>query len=138
MKLNLITLAAVVVGLAVYFRYAAALPWTPWRMAGFAIAAPAFALFVLARLQLGSAFSARAKAGDALVTTGIYARIRNPIYVFGGLFVAGAIVWARRPWWLLIFTVLIPLQMARVRNEERVLEAKFGDAYREYKAKTWF
>ena len=138
MKLNLITLAAVVVALAVYFRYAAELPWTPWRVVGFAIAAPAFALFVLARLELGSAFSARAKAGDALVTTGIYARVRNPIYVFGGLFIVGAIIWAQRPWLLLAFVVLIPLQMWRVRNEERVLEAKFGEAYRAYKAKTWF
>jgi protein-S-isoprenylcysteine O-methyltransferase Ste14 len=137
MMLNRITLAVVVVGVAVYFRFAAALPWTPWRIAGLAIAAPAFALFVLARLQLGSAFSARAKAGVALVTTGIYARIRNPIYVFGGLSIAGVIIWAHRPWLLLVFAVLIPLQVWRVRNEERVLEAKFGDAYRAYKAQTW-
>jgi protein-S-isoprenylcysteine O-methyltransferase Ste14 len=72
------------------------------------------------------------------VTTGIYARIRNPIYVFGGLWTAGLLIFAHRPWWLLIFGVLIPLQRLRVRKEEQVLEAKFGDTYREYKRKTWF
>ena len=98
---------------------------------------PAFLLFVLARIQLGQAFSVQAKA-TTLVTAGIYARIRNPIYVFGGLMILGVIIWAHRPWLLLIFVVLIPMQLLRVRKEEQVLEAKFGDAYLEYKRKTWF
>jgi protein-S-isoprenylcysteine O-methyltransferase Ste14 len=72
------------------------------------------------------------------VTTGLYARIRNPIYVFGGLVSVGILTFIHQPWWLLIWVPLIPLQRHRVRNEERVLEAKFGDAYREYKRQTWF
>ena len=44
----------------------------------------------------------------------------------------------RCPRWLLIFGVLIPVQLIRVRKEEKVLEAAFGDTYREYKRKTWF
>ena len=111
--------------------------WTPWRIAGAAISVPAFLLFVLARLELGRAFSVKAKA-RALVTTGLYARIRNPIYVFGGSMSAGIFVFAHRPWWLLIWVVPIPLQLVRVRREEQVLEARFGDAYREYKRRTWF
>ena len=106
-------------------------------MVGLAIAVPAFLLFVLARIQLGRAFSVQAKA-STLVTTGIYARIRNPIYVFGGLLIAGIFIFLHRPWWLLIFVVLIPLQLFRVHKEEQVLEAEFADAYREYKRKTWF
>ena len=137
MKLNALTLALLLAALFLLFRYAWGQPWTPWRIVGLAIAAPAFVLFVLARVQLGSAFSVRAKASE-LVTTGIYARIRNPIYVFGGLLVAGGFIWAHRPWLLLIFALLIPLQWIRVRKEEQVLEAKFGNAYRDYKRKTWF
>jgi protein-S-isoprenylcysteine O-methyltransferase Ste14 len=72
------------------------------------------------------------------VTTGIYARIRNPIYVFGALMIGGVILWAHRPWWLLAFAVLIPLQIYRAGKEEQVLTEKFGDAYLEYKRKTWF
>jgi protein-S-isoprenylcysteine O-methyltransferase Ste14 len=47
-------------------------------------------------------------------------------------------VWASRPIFLLVFLVIIPLQVYRARNEERVLREKFGDAYLEYKQKTWF
>jgi protein-S-isoprenylcysteine O-methyltransferase Ste14 len=75
---------------------------------------------------------------STLVTEGLYGRIRNPIYVFGGLMIAGVFIFAHRPWWLLIFAVVIPIQLLRVRKEEQVLEAKFGDGYREYKRKTWF
>jgi protein-S-isoprenylcysteine O-methyltransferase Ste14 len=34
--------------------------------------------------------------------------------------------------------VLIPVQIIRARREAAVLEAKFGDAYREYRKRTWF
>jgi protein-S-isoprenylcysteine O-methyltransferase Ste14 len=137
-KLNLGTLLLVVVVLGfLLFRYAGALAWTPWRIVGLAIFVPAFLLFVLARIELGRAFSVKAKA-STLVTTGIYARIRNPIYVFGALASVGIFIFIHRPWWLLIWVPLIPLQVWRVRKEEQVLEAKFGDAYRDYKRRTWF
>ncbi|HEY7789021.1 MAG TPA: isoprenylcysteine carboxylmethyltransferase family protein [Vicinamibacterales bacterium] len=137
MKLNVATLALALVGAFLLARSATGQPWTPGQIVGAAIALPAFLLFVLARLELGRAFSVQAKA-STLVTTGIYARIRHPIYLFGGLMIAGVLIWAHRPWWLLIFVVLIPMQRLRVRKEERVLEATFGEAYREYRRKTWF
>lgn len=137
MKLNIGTVVLVFVVFALFVWNAWGQQWTAWRIVGMAIAVPAFLLFVVARIQLGRAFSVQAKA-SILVTKGIYSRIRNPIYVFGGLVIAGAIIWAHRPWWLLIFVLLIPMQFLRVRKEEQVLEAKFGDAYREYKRKTWF
>ena len=137
MKLNISTIAVAVFVGVLAFRQPWVHQWTPWQIVGLAIAVPAFALFILARIQLGHAFSVRAKA-STLVTHGIYARIRNPIYVFGGLLVAGFLIFVQRPRWLLIFVVLIPVQLIRVRKEEQVLEAKFGDGYREYKRKTWF
>jgi protein-S-isoprenylcysteine O-methyltransferase Ste14 len=136
-KLNLLTLAVVIIGLSFFGMQARHLPWTAWRIAGIAITAPAFLLFVVARIQLGRAFSLQAKA-TTLVTTGVYSRIRNPIYLFGGLFILGIIIWMGRPWLLLIFAVLIPLQVVRSRKEERVLTEKFGDEYLDYKQKTWF
>jgi protein-S-isoprenylcysteine O-methyltransferase Ste14 len=138
LRLNISSLAVAMFALGLLvFRRSWTQPWTGWEILGLAIAAPAFALFVLARIQLGGAFSLRAKA-STLVTEGLYGRIRNPIYVFGGLMIAGVFIFAHRPWWLLIFVVLIPIQLLRVRKEEQVLEAKFGDGYREYKRKTWF
>jgi protein-S-isoprenylcysteine O-methyltransferase Ste14 len=138
LKLNYGTLVLAVLAFGVLlFRYARVIAWTPWQIVGLAIGGPAFLLFVLARIQLGRAFSLQAKA-TTLVTTGIYARIRNPIYVFGALLSVGIFIFAHRPWWLLIWVPLIPLQRFRVRKEEQVLEAKFGNAYRDYKRKTWF
>lgn len=137
MKLNMITLAVVVVAVIAFASHAAHLEWTPWHIAGVAIAAPAFLLFVLARLQLGSAFSVEAKASK-LVSTGLYSRIRNPIYVFGALMILGVIVFVGQPWCLVVYAVLIPLQVWRSRLEAKVLEEKFGAEYVEYKRKTWF
>lgn len=137
MKLNVGTLAIAFLGAFVFAKLALSYPATPWRIVGLAIAIPSFLLLVLARIQLGRAFRVQAKA-TTLVTAGIYSRIRNPIYIFGGLLITGVIVWAQRPLWLLVFIVLVPLQIVRARNEARVLEAEFGEAYLEYKRKTWF
>ena len=137
MKLNYGTLALALIASLICAMYASRFPLTPMRIAGLSIAIPSFLLFVLARIQLGSAFSVEAKA-STLVTTGLYSRIRNPIYLFGALMLAGAIIWANRPWLLLFFLVLIPLQIYRSRKEEAVLLEKFGDAYLHYKRKTWF
>lgn len=136
-RLNLGTLAVVLIAALLCASYAWRQPWTPWHIAGLAIALPAFVLFLAARITLGRSFSVQAKA-TALVTTGIYSRIRNPIYVSGALMFVGIIVWAHQPWWLLIFVVLVPLQVWRVRKEERVLEERFGQEYRDYKRRTWF
>jgi protein-S-isoprenylcysteine O-methyltransferase Ste14 len=92
---------------------------------------------VVARYTLGKSFSVRAKA-TALVTNGIYSRIRNPIYVSGMLVFLGICLMLGHPQLLLIFLILIPLQVIRARREAAVLEAKFGNEYREYRKRTWF
>jgi protein-S-isoprenylcysteine O-methyltransferase Ste14 len=110
--------------------------WTVNELAGLTIAIPAFCLWALARLQLGASFAVRAHA-RALVTHGLYSRIQNPIYVFGALLIMGAIVFSGRPIWFLIFVILIPAQLNRIRKERAVLEATFGDEYRRYRKSTW-
>jgi len=137
LKLNIITLALVVIVMPLFVMYFWGPPWTAPRIAGLAIGLPSFLLLALARVQLGKAFSVQAKA-SALVTSGLYSRIRNPIYVFGGLTFAGFILWINQPWLLLIFVVLIPMQVWRSRVEEQVLTKKFGEEYLEYKKTTWF
>lgn len=136
MKLNIVTLLVILVAVVFLGLHAREAPWTPLRMAGAAIAVPSFLLLVLARFQLGRAFSVKAKA-TTLVTTGLYSRIRNPIYVFGGLMIAGVILLLEKPWFLLAFLFLIPLQVIRSRKEAQVLEAQFGAAYQDYKRQTW-
>lgn len=137
MKTNIVTLVLVLLAVVLVGTRFGSLPWTPARIAGVVIGLPSLALLILARIQLGGAFSVRAKA-QTLVTHGLYSRIRNPIYVFGGLAIAGAFLFINQPFYLLIFVVLIPLQIYRAREESKVLEAKFGDEYRQYKSRSWF
>ena len=113
------------------------MPWTPTRIAGVVIGLPSLALLVLARIELGRSFSVRPKA-QTLVTHGLYFRIRNPIYVFGGLVIAGIFLYINQPRDLWLFVAIIPLQIYRARQEEKILQARFCDEYQQYKSRTWF
>ena len=76
---------------------------------------------------------------QGLVTTGIYSKIRNPIYFFGVILFAGMALYLTLSRWLLLLMLqIIFMQVLRARNEARVLEAKSPDAYRHYRSKTWF
>jgi protein-S-isoprenylcysteine O-methyltransferase Ste14 len=114
--------------------------WSPrtaaW-YAGLALAFGCLPLWVTARLQLGSSFSVTAQARK-LVTTGLYSKLRNPIYFFGGLANLGVVI-ALQIWPLIVLALLMtPMQIMRVRKEERVLAEAFGPAYAEYRKQTWF
>src|SRR5579864_1502118 len=112
-------------------------PWASHELAGLTVMVPAYCLWALARLQLGRSFAIRAQAKD-LVMQGLYSKIQNPVYVFGGIFLVGLITFFGHPVWYLFLLILIPLQLARIRKERQALEAKFGDTYREYRRRTWF
>jgi protein-S-isoprenylcysteine O-methyltransferase Ste14 len=104
---------------------------------GLALSAAGFAGWVTARVQLGSAFTVRAEA-HTLVRTGLYARLRHPIYLFGGLAYFGALL-ALQNWWLLAGWLLlfVVVETIRIRQEEAALRAAFGDEYAAYRRQTW-
>ena len=112
-------------------------PYGTAHWAGLGLCLIGLAGVIVARYTLGRSFAIRAKA-TALVTSGIYSRIRNPIYVSGMIFITGAAVMTWRAFFLAIVAVMIPMQIMRARREARVLEEKFGDEYREYRKRTWF
>jgi len=113
-------------------------PWTAMRIAGAGLALVSGVLLIVARLQLGSSFSVRPEA-RALVTTGLYSRIRNPIYLFSLLLLTGVALYFGQPWLILgIVLIFLPIQIYRARKEEKILTGVFGEAYRSYKAGTWF
>lgn len=111
--------------------------WNAERWVGTILVLIGFGGVVLARYQLGRSFSVSAQA-RALVTAGIYSKIRNPIYVFGGVMIAGLLLMVHRPVLWILFVIAAIGQTLRARREARVLEAAFGDAYREYRRRTWF
>jgi protein-S-isoprenylcysteine O-methyltransferase Ste14 len=137
MKANILSLALIVVALCVFLPRYLHEPWTALRIAGAMIALTSMSLIVLARLQLGRSFSVRAKA-TRLVTTGLYSRIRNPIYTFGCFIFLGLAMFIPAWWLLLALVIVIPMQVVRSRKEAAVLEATFGDEYRRYRQQTWF
>ena len=94
-------------------------------------------LWFVARWQLGDAFSVTAQARH-LVRRGLYSKIRHPIYIFG-TFAFLFIVLALQGWSALIIWVLvIAIQVARLRREEKVLAETFGAEYTAYRSGTWF
>ena len=72
----------------------------------------------------------------ALVTTGIHGWSRNPIYIGMFLVYAGIGIAVRSPWILILALPLaITMRYGVVAREEAYLERRFGDAYRDYKAR---
>jgi protein-S-isoprenylcysteine O-methyltransferase Ste14 len=76
------------------------------------------------------------KPSTNLVTTGVYRFSRNPIYVGLTLIYLGVTLLTDS----LVALVLLPLVLIFIRfgvieREERYLEIKFGEAYREYKGR---
>jgi len=76
------------------------------------------------------------KPTRALVTTAIHGWTRNPIYLGMFLLYGGIGVAARSPWILMLTLPLaITIRYGVVAREEAYLERRFGDAYRDYKAR---
>jgi protein-S-isoprenylcysteine O-methyltransferase Ste14 len=76
------------------------------------------------------------KPTTALVTEGPYRLSRNPIYLGYVFLQAGIALLADSLWPLLTLPVVIVLvRRVVIDREERYLETKFGEAYRQYKAR---
>jgi protein-S-isoprenylcysteine O-methyltransferase Ste14 len=73
------------------------------------------------------------KPSAVLVTTGIFAYVRNPMYVGLGFLVAGIGVALASDWTLVMLVAgALLIHFGVVKREERYLAAKFGDPYRKY------
>lgn len=90
-----------------------------------------------ARYHLGSAFSIMPQA-KKLVTRGLYAKIRHPIYYSVFLIYAGLSLLYRHWVIYLIFVIIIVIQTVRIKKEEALLAKIFGQNYLDYKSSTWF
>jgi len=112
-------------------------PWTWMQTVGICLMIPGFLLWLTAHIQLGTSFSLTPQARK-LVTRGVYSKIRNPIYIFSLVFLTGLALLVERPLLLALGAVIVPIQIVRARREAAVLEEKFGEEYRQYRARTWF
>ena len=88
--------------------------------------------------MLGHRFSGLVaiQPGHSLVTSGVYGVIRHPSYL--GLLVK-SLGWAlafRSMIGILLMAFTIPPLLARIRAEETLLKAQFGDEYEIYRTRT--
>lgn len=74
------------------------------------------------------------KPSVVLVTADVFGWLRNPMYVGGTLLLFGLAMLLASDWMLVMIIVFIfVLHFGVVRREERYLEFKFGDTYRQYR-----
>jgi protein-S-isoprenylcysteine O-methyltransferase Ste14 len=95
-------------------------------------------LFVAATRAMGANWSvvARMRSGHELVTSGIFARMRHPIYAGMALFLAAlAVAFGHLPNLVVGVPLFLIGTWIRVREEERLLNAEFGPAYSDYAAR---
>jgi protein-S-isoprenylcysteine O-methyltransferase Ste14 len=96
----------------------------------------AILLFASSSSALGRNWSivARTRSDHELVQSGPYARIRHPIYLGLLLFMLGLAI-AYGHWLQLVVAVPLYLAGTKVRTsiEDRLLEQKFGDVFRDYR-----
>jgi protein-S-isoprenylcysteine O-methyltransferase Ste14 len=105
--------------------------------AGLGVAAVCTPFWVAARWQLGASFSVRPDA-RRLITSGLYSKLRHPVYVFGTPAVMGVLV-ALLGWKaLVIAAIVVPVEVLRARREEAVLTESRGSQYIAYRERTWF
>jgi protein-S-isoprenylcysteine O-methyltransferase Ste14 len=117
----------------------AALPGGAWlRWAGVAMVAAGLALRIAAMTQLGPRFSPMlaVQRQHPLETRGLYARVRHPGYLGSWLAALGAVLAFGSALGLVPLAIFTGLVAGRTRREERWLEQQFGDAYRDYRART--
>jgi protein-S-isoprenylcysteine O-methyltransferase Ste14 len=71
-----------------------------------------------------------------LVTTGMYAYLRHPIYAFSIALMACTAVIVATPPMLVVAAIHVVLMVLKARNEERYLLGVHGDVYRNYCRRT--
>lgn len=138
-----ILLAAIVVG-AVALGDLAPVAWpglhdTAGHIAGLGLGVAGLALFAWAAwtLRRHGTTILPDKAADVLVTDGPFRFRRNPIYIAHVLILLGIAELTQNIWFAILAVLYIPLvSWLAVLPEERHLEARFGEAYRAYKART--
>lgn len=114
------------------FNYA---PWAPLQMVGVLLLLAGLLLFWVAHRELGKSFSRTLEihTDHRLVTTGVYRRVRHPIYAAIWLIVLAQLMllpnWLAGPSGLAGFGVMY---FARVRREEAMMLDHFGQPYRHH------
>lgn len=92
-----------------------------------------FVLWMTARIQLGVNLAFNPKAGDYLMTKGLYGLFKHPIYYFGTISLTLYVILLERYEYLLGIVVLILIQIFRASREDAVLKRKYEAEFIAYR-----
>jgi protein-S-isoprenylcysteine O-methyltransferase Ste14 len=133
--------AAIVLGTALGTFVPLPVAWLPKEFSaiiGNILMASSIVLAVLALRELRKARTGydSNKSVNSLVTGGPYAISRNPIYLAWAIFQLGLGIWLGNPWIvLLLVPAIILVNMLAIIPEERFLEDRFGQGFRDYRSR---
>jgi len=103
------------------------------RWFGFAVLIAGFAL------ALGALFRLRGLENiDRLETSGLYSRIRHPMYTGFIFWISGWVIYKGAAVTLVVALIAIGNVLFWRRLEEKRLESRYGEEYRTYRRRTWF
>ena len=105
-----------------------------WDLAALCVLLLGHFFCVVALLQLGRSLSIMPEA-RRLVTAGLYSRIRHPLYLAEAIAALGVLLQFRSIEAMLLVALQFALQLWRMREEEKVLEAAFPE-YASYRTRT--
>jgi len=105
------------------------------RYTGLAVFIIGFCLFIFSHTVFRPLV--RGQETDKLITTGIYSKIRNPMYLGFIIWIIGLPVFTNAAFTLASAIIWIPHILYWKSSEERQLAKKYKD-YQEYKKRTWF
>src|SRR5262245_48197020 len=123
--------------------FPAPLQWQFWdslssRIAGVALVTTGGAVFILALVSFGASWriGIDAKTPGGLVTTGVFALSRNPIFVFLDLYAFGTFLINGTLGFLLFALILTAGIHYQILQEESFLRRTYGTAYQDYCRRT--
>jgi protein-S-isoprenylcysteine O-methyltransferase Ste14 len=106
---------------------------------GLAVEAAGFALAIWARRTLGANWSGevRIAAGHQLVRTGPYRWVRHPIYTAVLAMYLGMLMVSGEVHAIAGLAVIVLAYLRKIRMEETILSAQFGEEFLTWRRETW-
>lgn len=119
-----------------FARASAAYAALRWVAAAGAVASLALTVDCWARMGRNWRMGVSLDRTTELVTSGLFGRVRHPIYALSILLMLCSVAIVATPPMLAVGVVHVALMIVKARNEERHLVRTHGDAYRAYLAST--